>query len=105
MTEYQVQEVIGIESLIRSFRGVRVMSDSDLAKNYGVSTMRLNARTLAFTATGLLNTLASMMAPCPVNTHGNLRRPPPVMLPEDRRKIGFLRETAPRYRVGRRCRR
>jgi hypothetical protein len=34
--------MIRIESLIRSFRGLRVMLDSDLAKIYGVSTMRLN---------------------------------------------------------------
>jgi hypothetical protein len=42
MAKYQVQEMIRIESLIRSFRGLRVMLDSDLAKIYGVSTMRLN---------------------------------------------------------------
>ena len=42
MAKYQVQETIRIESLIRSFRGLRVMLDSDLAKIYGVSTMRLN---------------------------------------------------------------
>jgi len=42
MAKYQVQETIRIESLIRAFRGLRVMLDSDLAKIYGVSTMRLN---------------------------------------------------------------
>ena len=34
--------MVRIESLILSVRGLRVMLDSDLAKIYGVSTMRLN---------------------------------------------------------------
>jgi hypothetical protein len=42
MPKYQVQAAIRIEALIQSFRGLRVMLDSDLAKIYGVSTMRLN---------------------------------------------------------------
>ncbi len=42
MAKYQVQEAIRIESLILTVRGLRVMLDSDLAKIYGVSTMRLN---------------------------------------------------------------
>ena len=33
-------------------------------------------RTLASTATGLFKTLASIIAPCSVKTHGNFRRPP-----------------------------
>jgi hypothetical protein len=42
MAKYQVKEMDRIESLILSVRGLRVMLDSDLAKIYGVSTMRLN---------------------------------------------------------------
>ena len=42
MAKYQVQETARIESMILSVRGLRVMLDSDLAKIYGVSTMRLN---------------------------------------------------------------
>ncbi len=42
MAKYQVNETVRIESLILSVRGLRVMLDSDLAKIYGVSTMRLN---------------------------------------------------------------
>ena len=42
MAKYQVKEMVRIESLILSVRGLRVMLDSDLAKIYGVSTMRLN---------------------------------------------------------------
>jgi ORF6N domain len=42
MAKYQVKEMVRIESLILSIRGLRVMLDSDLAKIYGVSTMRLN---------------------------------------------------------------
>jgi hypothetical protein len=42
MAKYQVQAAIRIESLILNMRGLRVMLDSDLAKIYGVSTMRLN---------------------------------------------------------------
>jgi len=39
---YTVQPAAGIESLILTIRGQRVMMDYDLAKIYGVSTMRLN---------------------------------------------------------------
>jgi hypothetical protein len=42
MAKYQLKEMVRIESLILSIRGLRVMLDSDLAKIYGVSTMRLN---------------------------------------------------------------
>ena len=42
MAKYQVQEMIRIESLIRSFRGLRVMLDSDLARIYDVTTAALN---------------------------------------------------------------
>jgi hypothetical protein len=42
MAKYQVKEMARIESLILAVRGLRVMLDSDLAKIYGVSTMRLN---------------------------------------------------------------
>jgi len=42
MAKYQVNEMTRIESLILTIRGLRVMLDSDLAKIYGVSTMRLN---------------------------------------------------------------
>lgn len=42
MAKYQVQEAVRIESMILMIRGLRVMLDSDLAKIYGVSTMRLN---------------------------------------------------------------
>ena len=42
MAKYQVQEAVRIESMILTIRGLRVMLDSDLAKIYGVSTMRLN---------------------------------------------------------------
>jgi hypothetical protein len=40
--KYKVQKMIRIESLIQSIRGMRVMLDSDLAKIYGVTTIRLN---------------------------------------------------------------
>ena len=42
MAKYQVQEAVRIESMILTIRGLRMMLDSDLAKIYGVSTMRLN---------------------------------------------------------------
>jgi hypothetical protein len=42
MAKYQVKEMVRIESLILSVRGLRVMLDSDLAKIYGVSTGALN---------------------------------------------------------------
>jgi ORF6N domain len=42
MAKYQVQEAVRIESLILTVRGLRVMLDSDLAKIYGVTTIRLN---------------------------------------------------------------
>jgi ORF6N domain len=42
MAKYQVKEIIRIESLILSFRGLRVMLDSDLAKIYNVQTKALN---------------------------------------------------------------
>lgn len=42
MAKYQVKEMVRIESLILSVRGLRVMLDSDLAKIYGVTTIRLN---------------------------------------------------------------
>ena len=42
MAKYEVKEMVRIESLILSVRGLRVMLDSDLAKIYGVSTTRLN---------------------------------------------------------------
>jgi hypothetical protein len=42
IAKYQVNEMVRIESLILSVRGLRVMLDSDLAKIYGISTMRLN---------------------------------------------------------------
>jgi hypothetical protein len=42
MSKHQTNEMIRIESLILSIRGLRVMLDSDLAEIYGVSTMRLN---------------------------------------------------------------
>ena len=48
-------------------------------KKQGRSRSRIKARTtctLACTAIGVLSTLASMMAPYSVNTHGSLRRPP-----------------------------
>jgi hypothetical protein len=42
MAKYQVKEMVRIESLILSVRGLRVMLDSDLAKIYGVTTGALN---------------------------------------------------------------
>ena len=42
MAKYQVKEMVRIESLILSFRGLRVMLDSDLAKIYNVQTKALN---------------------------------------------------------------
>src|SRR5882724_1096698 len=42
MAKYQVNEMVRIESLILSVRGLRVMLDSDLAKIYGVTTGALN---------------------------------------------------------------
>jgi hypothetical protein len=42
MAKYQVQESVGIESMILTIRGLRVMLDSDLAKIYGVTTKQLN---------------------------------------------------------------
>jgi hypothetical protein len=42
MAKYQVKEMVRIESLILSVRGLRVMLDSDLAKIYAVTTIRLN---------------------------------------------------------------
>jgi ORF6N domain len=42
MAKYQVKDMDGIESLILSVRGLRVMQDSDLAKIYGVTTGALN---------------------------------------------------------------
>ena len=42
MAKYQVEEMVRIESLILTVRGLRVMLDSDLAKIYGVKTSALN---------------------------------------------------------------
>ena len=42
MAKYQVKEMVRIESLILTVRGLRVMLDSDLAKIYGVRTSALN---------------------------------------------------------------
>jgi hypothetical protein len=42
MAKNQVKEMVRIESLILTLRGLRVMLDSDLAKIYGVTTIRLN---------------------------------------------------------------
>jgi hypothetical protein len=42
MAKYQVQATVGIESMILTVRGLRVMLDADLAKIYGVSTKQLN---------------------------------------------------------------
>ena len=42
MAKYQVKEMVRIESLILSVRGLRVMLDSDLARIYGVELKRLN---------------------------------------------------------------
>ena|SRR5208283_1206697 len=42
MAKYQVKETVRIESLILTVHGLRVMLDSDLARIYGVTTIRLN---------------------------------------------------------------
>jgi hypothetical protein len=42
MAKYRVEEMVRIESLILTVRGLRVMLDSDLARIYGVTTIRLN---------------------------------------------------------------
>jgi hypothetical protein len=42
MAKYRVEEMVRIESLILTVRGLRVMLDSDLAKIYGVKTSALN---------------------------------------------------------------
>ena len=188
MAKYPVQETIRIESLIRSFRGLRVMLDSDLAQIYGVSTMRLNEQfkrngsrfpsdfafqltpgefadlisqiaiskkgrggrrklPWVFTGHGAIMLASVLNSPIAVEAsvrvvrafvgmreqlaaHGELAKKldelenrvsghdgaianlfeairqlvePP--LPEDRPKIGFMRETSPPYRIRRSCRR
>ena len=42
MAKYRVEEMVRIESLILTVRGLRVMLDADLAKIYGVTTKQLN---------------------------------------------------------------
>ena len=186
MAKYQVKEMVRIESLILSIRGLRVMLDSDLALIYRVTTKQLNQQfkrnrdrfpndfafaltnqevakmrsqnvtssrrnfrraPIAFTEHGAIMLASVLNSPIAVEAsvrvvrafvgmreqlaaHGELAKKldelenrvsghdgaianlfeairqlvePP--LPEDRPKIGFMRETSPPYRIRRSCRR
>ena len=189
MPKYKVQEAVRIESLIRFVRGLRVMLDSDLAKIYGVMTIRLNEQfrrnrdrfpedfafqltqeeyenlrsqfaissshggrrylPWVFTEHGAIMLASVLNSPIAVEAsvrvvrafvqmreqlaaHKELTKKltelenrvsghdeaiqnlfeairqliqkPEPMLPEDRPKIGFMRETSPPYRIRRNCR-
>jgi hypothetical protein len=186
MAKYRVEEMVRIESLILTVRGLRVLLDSDLARIYGVTTIRLNEqfrRNLArfpqdfafhltreeftnlrsqfaisslhggrrylpwvFTEHGALMLASILNSPIAVEASIRVVRAFVLMreqlvankefarklselesrvgghdeaiadlfeairqlveppLPEDRPKIGFMRETSPPYRIRRSCR-
>jgi len=104
MNKYVSMPNLRLEETIFEARGKRVMLDSDLAKVFGVSTMRLNEQfkrnigrfppDFAFQLTRQeFTTLISQFA----ISKRHLIEPP---LDPNRKEIGFhVRETAPIYRV------
>ena len=185
MAKYQVEEMVRIESLILTVRGLRVMLDSDLAMIYGVATKQLNQQfkrnrerfpndfafeltnqevaqmrsqfvtaskrnirhiPVVFTEHGALMLATVLNSPIAVEASVRVVRAFVLMreqlaahkelaqklselegrvsghdesiqnlfeairqlveppLPEDRPKIGFMRETSPPYRIRRSCR-
>jgi hypothetical protein len=185
MAKYRVEEMVRIESLILTVRGLRVMLDSDLAMIYGVATKQLNQQfkrnrerfpndfafeltnqevaqmrsqfvtaskrnirhiPVVFTEHGALMLATVLNSPIAVEASVRVVRAFVLMreqlaahkelaqklselegrvsghdesiqnlfeairqlveppLPEDRPKIGFMRETSPPYRIRRSCR-
>ncbi len=86
MAKYQVKEMVRIESLILTVRGLRVMLDSDLATIYRVETRQLNQQfkrnrerfpnDFAFELTN--QEVADMRSQIVTSSKRNLRRSPVV---------------------------
>ena len=90
-----------IEEMIYLIRGQRVMMDSDLAQIYGVSTMRLNEQFKRNAG----RFPADFAFQLDLQEFANLKSQIAISSLHDRREIGFhVRETAPPYRFGTRCR-
>jgi hypothetical protein len=108
------QEISTVENAIHLVRGLRVMLDSDLARIYGVSTMRLNEQLrrnkkrfpsdFAFQLTreeftNLISQFAISRSEAIAQLFAAIRQllaPPP----EKKREIGFhVRERRPSYRA------